>query len=363
MNDTFIIHHLSILLFTMQIKFLDDDFSQLNNLVRNINPSKIFILVDENTHEYCLPILLGNLETHTPFEIIEIEAGEEAKNINTTVQLWEILAEFGADRKALVLNLGGGMVSDLGGFVASTYKRGIKFINIPTTLLSMVDASIGGKTGIDHQFYKNIIGTFAKPESVFIYPYFLKTLHPTEVRSGFAEMLKHGLIARQEHWHNLISIEEFTIEEIAPFIAPSAEIKKATVLADFKEENIRKTLNFGHTIGHAVESLYLKTDPILHGEAVAMGMICETYLSYLEQLISEEVAVHIIQHLQRFFPHLPITSFTNEEIISLMLQDKKNHHGKINFSLLTHIGQANYDYQVSLENLILTLEFYRELGR
>ena len=286
----------------MQINFLDDNFTELNVFVKKINPSKIFILVDENTHEYCLPTLLGNLETHASFEIIEIEAGEESKNIQTTVQLWEILAEFEADRKSLMLNLGGGMVSDLGGFVSSTYKRGIKFINIPTTLLAMVDASIGGKTGIDHQFYKNIIGTF------------------------------------------------------------SANIKLERVLVDFKEENIRKTLNFGHTIGHAVESLFLKIEkPILHGEAVALGMICETYLSYLEQLISEEITLHIIQNIQHFFPYLSISLFSDEEIISLILQDKKNNHGKINFSLLSDIGQANYNYQSSLENIILSLEFYRNL--
>ena len=346
----------------MQINFLDDNFTELNVLVKKINPSKIFILVDENTHEYCLPTLLGNLETHAPFEIIEIEAGEESKNIQTTVQLWEILAEFEADRKSLMLNLGGGMVSDLGGFVSSAYKREIKFINIPTTLLAMVDASIGGKTGIDHQFYKNIIGTFSHPEAVFIFPPFLKTLSKKEIRSGFAEMLKHGLIANHQHWNHLISTPELSIEKISPLIAPSANIKLEMVLADFKEENIRKTLNFGHTIGHAVESLFLKIGkPILHGEAVALGIICETYLSYLEQLISEEITLHIIQNIQQFFPHLSISLFSDEEIINLILQDKKNNHGKINFSLLSDIGQANYNYQSSLENIILSLEFYRNL--
>lgn len=346
----------------MQINFLDDNFTELNVLVKKINPSKIFILVDENTHEYCLPTLLGNLETYAPFEIIEIEAGEESKNIQTTVQLWEILAEFEADRKSLMLNLGGGMVSDLGGFVSSTYKRGIKFINIPTTLLAMVDASIGGKTGINHQFYKNIIGTFSHPEAVFIFPPFLKTLSEKEIRSGFSEMLKHGLIANHQHWSHLISIPEFSIEKISPFIVPSANIKIETVLADFKEENIRKILNFGHTIGHAVESLFLKIEkPILHGEAVALGMICETYLSYLEQLISEEITLHIIQNIRHFFPYLSISLFSDEEIINLILQDKKNNHGEINFSLLFDIGQANYNYQSSLENIILSLEFYRNL--
>ena len=178
------------------ITILDHTFSQLNEFIYQLNPSKLFILCDENTHEYCLPILLPNMEINCPFEIIEIEAGEEMKTIETATQLWEILTEFEADRKALLLNLGGGVITDLGGFVASTYKRGIKFINLPTSLLGMCDASIGGKTGIDHQFIKNIVGTFALPERIFVFSNFLKTLPFRELKSGFAEMIKHGLIAR-----------------------------------------------------------------------------------------------------------------------------------------------------------------------
>ncbi|MDO4224508.1 MAG: 3-dehydroquinate synthase family protein, partial [Bergeyella zoohelcum] len=179
----------------MTISILDDDFSSLNQYIKETKPSQILILVDTNTHTHCLPTFLGNLETEIPFEIIEIEAGEDLKNLETAAQLWEIFAEFGADRQALLVNLGGGVISDLGGFVASTYKRGIKFINVPTTLLAMCDASIGGKTGIDHHFLKNIVGTFTEATPIFVYPDFLKTLPFTELRSGFAEMLKHGLIA------------------------------------------------------------------------------------------------------------------------------------------------------------------------
>lgn len=344
------------------ISFLDPDFSELNDFIQKINPSKIFILVDENTHEHCLPTLLGNLEINIPFEIIEIEAGEESKNINSAVQLWEILSEYEADRKALLLNLGGGMITDLGGFVASTYKRGIKFINIPTTLLAMVDASIGGKTGIDLHFYKNMVGTFAEAEHIFIYPEFLKTLSEREVFAGFAEMLKHGLIADAHHWKGLISSEEFSAEEFNHLIFQSAKIKFSIVEADFKEENIRKTLNFGHTIGHAIESLFLKIkQPILHGEAVAIGMICETYISFLENLISEAEAEHIILNIQRFFPHIGISHFTNEDIINIIFNDKKNQYGKINFSLIKSIGQGNFDYQVSPKNIALSLDFYKDL--
>ena len=211
------------------ISVLDQNFSQLNQFLKNLKPSKLFILVDENTHEYCLPTVLGNLETEIPFEIIEIEAGEELKTIETATQLWEILSEFEADRKSLLLNLGGGVITDLGGFVASTYKRGIPFINVPTTLLGMCDASIGGKTGIDHQFLKNIVGTFAEPQQIFVYPDFLRTLPFVELRSGFAEMLKHGLIADEKHWKDLSSIENLNPESIYPFIETSMKIKQNVV--------------------------------------------------------------------------------------------------------------------------------------
>ncbi|MGZ5196974.1 MAG: 3-dehydroquinate synthase, partial [Kaistella sp.] len=264
------------------ISFLDQDFSQLNHFLIDLKPSKIIVLVDENTHEYCLPVLLGNLETEIPFEIIEIEAGEDLKTIEIATQLWEILSDFEADRKALMINLGGGVITDMGGFVASTYKRGIRFINLPTTLLGMCDASIGGKTGIDHNFLKNIIGTFAVPEQIFVFPEYLKTLPFPELRSGFAEMLKHGLIADEKHWNDLISIQELSAENIFPFIETSMKIKQNIVEQDFREQHLRKTLNFGHTVGHALESLFLQqAKPIPHGEAVVLGMIIETRLSFL----------------------------------------------------------------------------------
>ncbi len=345
------------------ITFLNGDFSALNDFLDQLQPSKIYFLVDENTHEYCLPILLGNLETTLPFEIIEIEAGEDLKTIETATQLWEILSEFQADRKALLINLGGGVITDLGGFIASTYKRGIKFINIPTTLLGMCDASIGGKTGIDHAFLKNIIGTFAEPEQIFVYPEFLKTLPFEELRSGFAEMLKHGLIADEKHWNDLISIENLNSESIFPFINTSMKIKEKVVLVDFKEQHIRKTLNFGHTIGHALESLFLKAEnPIPHGEAVVLGMICETQLSFLNHLISKENSEMIIKNLQKFYPYISISDFKTEEILSLMKNDKKNSEGKINFSLITGLGSCNFDFSVSEQQILESLHFFQNLG-
>lgn len=342
------------------ISVLDHDFSQLNELISKLTPSKLFILCDENTHEHCLPSLLGNLETTIPFEILEIEAGEEMKNIETAAQLWEILAEFQADRKALMINVGGGVITDLGGFIASTYKRGIKFINIPTTLLGMCDASIGGKTGIDHHFLKNIVGTFSMPEHIFVYPPYLKTLAYSELRSGFAEMLKHGLIADAKHWNALSSLDTLTPDHIGPHIETSMKIKQNVVDVDFKEQNIRKNLNFGHTIGHAIESLFLQSEKsIPHGEAVAAGMICETYLASLEGLLTESDSNEIISRICTYYPKLDIEHFAMEDLLKLMINDKKNEEGKINFSLINGVGTCVYDYKCSLENIISSINFYK----
>ncbi len=343
------------------ITILDDNFSQLNQYIQQCTPSKILILVDENTHQYCLPTLLGNLETDIPFEVIEIEAGEELKNINTAVQLWEIFSEFEADRKSLLINLGGGVITDMGGFIASTYKRGFPFINIPTTLLGMCDASIGGKTGIDHLFLKNIIGTFALPEQLFAYPPFLKTLPYEELVSGFAEMLKHGLIADATHWEQLTAIDTLSAEAIAPMIERSMQIKQKVVEQDFKEMNIRKTLNFGHTIGHAIESLFLKQGNLIpHGVCVAIGMIAETWLAVLENLIDEPTATSIIQNISKYYPYVDISGFTNEDILAMMRNDKKNADGKIKFALINNIGSSVFDYECDTRNIIKSLEFYKQ---
>lgn len=347
----------------LMIALLNQNFDELNSYIEEITPSKILILVDENTHEFCLPILLANLATEIPFEIIEIDAGEEMKTIETATQLWEIFSDFEADRKSLLINLGGGVITDLGGFVASTYKRGIKFINVPTSLLGMCDAAIGGKTGIDHQFLKNIIGTFAEAEITFVYPDFLKTLPFEELRSGFAEMLKHGLIADENHWKDLTSLPEITPENISPFIATSMKLKENVVTKDFKEQHIRKTLNFGHTVGHAVESLFLENaTPILHGEAVALGMICETYLSYLLQLISYETTDEIIQQLSRFFPLIRIDALDSEHLLRLMQNDKKNGEGHLKFALLNAIGNSVFDIEVSANQVKDALHFYQKLN-
>ena len=341
------------------ITSLDNGFEPLSKYINNLRPSKIFILADDQTHEKCLPAVLANLETEIPFEILEVEHGEEMKVVETAAELWSILAEFQADRKALILNLGGGVITDMGGFVASTYKRGIKFINLPTTLLAMCDASIGGKTGIDHGYLKNIVGTFAEPEQIFLYTPFLKTLPFRELRSGFAEMLKHGLIADKNHWEDLTKIEDITAESVAQLIQRSMEIKEKVVREDFMEQNVRKILNFGHTVGHALESLFIKSGkPVAHGEGVAAGMVCETKIAALEGLISDKDAEIVIEKINSFFPKLDISGFLMEEIMLLMQNDKKNSAQKISFSLINGIGSCQYDYHANEDHILASLAFY-----
>lgn len=341
---------------------LDENFSALQVYLNESSFDQLFFLVDENTHQYCLPLILSNLETDIPFEIVEIESGEEMKNIQTATQLWEILTEMNATRNSLLINVGGGVITDMGGFVASTYKRGIAFINVPTTLLAMVDASIGGKTGIDLLHYKNIVGTFAQPEHIMVFQGFLRTLDYTQLRSGFAEMLKHGLIYNREHWSNLSDLRELDADQLLDMIPVSMNIKQEVVDQDFDEKNIRKILNFGHTIGHAVESLFLqKGNPIFHGEAVAIGMICESHLAYLEGLLDLESHQHIVHIIQKFFPYITISHLYNDEILALMAHDKKNTSNTINFSLINSIGSCIYNHHSNEENITKALEFYRNL--
>ncbi|RQP13224.1 MAG: 3-dehydroquinate synthase [Chryseobacterium sp.] len=341
------------------ITFSDGSFAPINDYLQRKKPTKIFFLVDENTHSSCLPVLLPELVTEVPYEILEISAGEEMKTLETTAQLWEILSEFGADRHSLLINLGGGVVSDLGGFIASTFKRGFPFINIPTSLLGMVDASIGGKTGVDLNFYKNLIGTFALPEQICLYPQFLKTLTYIELRSGFAEMLKHGIVASREHWNKLSSTGVLSVESIAPYIKDSADIKQSIVDQDFRETGIRKILNFGHTVGHAIESYFLKIGkPVPHGEAVAAGMICEAQLAREVCGLHSGEVTEIVTTIDRFYPRLSISEIPMATLIHTMQQDKKNIGSAINFSLPEAIGKCRYNVCADETAVVKALEYY-----
>lgn len=324
--------------------FFESIYLVINSFLEDNNYSNIIILVDSNTHKFCLPHFLPELFTNAAIEVIEIPAGEENKTIEIAVQVWETLAEINASRKSLMINLGGGMVTDIGGFIASTFKRGIDFINIPTSLLSMVDASVGGKTGIDLNGIKNIIGTFAMPQLTLIYPDFLKTLPEREFRSGLAEMLKHGLISDKNHWEKLIYLQDFDSESIQSLIEDSIKIKKEFVENDPYESGIRKILNFGHTIGHALESqLLVSKTPLLHGEAVAVGMMVESILSFDNELISKEELDEILSHMIRIFGKIPIEETIIPDLLVWMKNDKKTRNDQISFSLLDGIGKCKFD--------------------
>ncbi|MCX6296422.1 MAG: 3-dehydroquinate synthase, partial [Bacteroidetes bacterium] len=266
--------------------FISDDITKEINRFLKANKtkySKLFILVDENSLKYCYPQLVEKIELFKEGEIIEIDSGEESKTIDVCIQIWNALSEYGADRRSLFVNIGGGVISDMGGFIASTFKRGIDFINIPTTLLSQVDASIGGKVGVDMNHLKNEIGLFNNPAAVFINSRFLNTLDKRQVLSGFAEMIKHALIADANYWIKVTNADFADLASFDELIKTSVHIKNTIVLEDPKEQNIRKVLNFGHTIGHAVETLSLEQQTkshLFHGEAVAVGMVCEAYLSH-----------------------------------------------------------------------------------
>lgn len=306
--------------------------------------SSIFFLVDENTHVHCLPILLADLDNLFAYEILEIDAGEENKTIETVNNLWLSLAELGADRNTLVINVGGGVLTDMGGFMASTFKRGIKFINIPTSLLSQVDASVGGKNGVDLEGMKNMVGTFTQPEMVLIDPKFLKTLEQRQIKSGLAEMLKHGLIQDRDHWDNLVQLLAHNADDLTPFIMDSIEIKKQVVENDPLEKGLRKILNFGHTIGHAIESESLETEfPLLHGEAIVIGMIIESFLAEQKGILSTEDREEICDGFSSLYALSTIDINLFPQLMHWMSHDKKNDNNVIKFSLVNKIGGCNYN--------------------
>ncbi|MFT5738351.1 MAG: 3-dehydroquinate synthase [Maribacter sp.] len=336
-------------------------YTSLNKHLVQANYSIIYILVDENTHELCLPQFMSEISGGYHFEIIEIESGEINKTIETCVGVWNALSELGADRKSLVINLGGGVLTDLGGFVASTFKRGIDFINVPTTLLSMVDASAGGKTGVDLGVLKNQIGVINQPVMVLVITLFLDTLEERQVTSGFAEMLKHGLVRDKNYWAALRATA--SLKEIKQQILPSVVIKNNVVLQDPTEQGLRKILNFGHTLGHAVESYCLESEKqatLLHGEAIAIGMILEGYLSHKLTGLSLTALAEI---KATFLSHYNKVVFSDEDInkiAELMKYDKKNSHGNINFVLLKSIGEAQIDITVPTKLIHESFAYYAQ---
>jgi 3-dehydroquinate synthase len=310
------------------------------------------ILVDENTHQNCLPQLITNVEALVSAEIIEIDSGEENKNIETCIQLWEALTELGADRHSILINLGGGVITDMGGFVAATYKRGIRFYNIPTTLLAQVDASTGSKTGVDLGGLKNQVGVFADPQAVYINPGFLRTLPIEQLQSGFGEIIKHALIADKNYWALIKRAFYYEVENWGNLIKPSLNIKSSIVIKDPTEKGPRKLLNFGHTIGHALETFALENKrPLLHGQAVALGMLAEAWLSTKLTGLSDKEFDEIQKVILSNFDVFQFEETNFERILELMGHDKKNVSGQVRLTLLNQIGKGVYDISCE-ENLL-----------
>lgn len=339
----------------------EDGLGSLDTFINEGNYSKVLLLVDRNTAEYCLPVFQELLPGLTEYDIIEVDPGEENKNIDFCIGIWKMMLDFGADRKSLLINLGGGVVTDMGGFAASTFKRGMDFVQVPTTLLSQVDASVGGKTGIDMDGVKNIIGTFAQPRAVFISSLFLKTLDQRQKQSGMAEIIKHGLIRDADFYHEIRDLHPDRLDQAQ--IRHSVSIKNDVVLADPYEAGLRRILNFGHTIGHAIEtySLLHDADPLLHGEAIAAGMICEAYLSRRLNGLSESAVQDITLGLLSRFGKIKLTNASYTELLEIMGNDKKNTSGKIGFALLSRIGQCDPEQYAGSELILESLDYYRNL--
>lgn len=337
------------------ITFTDDTSKVLKSFIEGNSYSSIAVLVDENTLKYCYPIIESILPEHV---VIEIISGEKNKTIETCCRIWQTLTDEAFDRKSLLINLGGGVIGDMGGFCARTYKRGIDFINIPTTLLAQVDANVGGKLGVDFDSFKNHIGLFSDPDLIIIDKNFLETLPERELKSGFAEMIKHHLIADLEGWKILKnqSFKSLNFEELIPH---SVKIKQSIVDQDPREKGLRKILNFGHTVGHAIESYLLNTERnILHGEGVIAGMICETDIAAKKQLITNEERTEIINYLTTNYKKVPLSLKDISKIIELTSQDKKNKGNKILAALISGIGSAEWDQEISSNDIHKSLEFY-----
>ena len=334
----------------------------LVNAISECEHDRIFVLTDETTQQLCWPKIkkFKALKNSTP---IIIKATDTHKNLDTLSQVWQALSNGGATRHSLMINLGGGMVTDLGGFAASTFKRGIDFINIPTTLLAMVDASVGGKTGINFGGLKNEIGVFSDSRFVIINTQFLDTLDHDNICSGYAEMLKHGLISDERTWAELVTFDLDTpdLSQLQRMVAESIKVKERIVEADPHEHGIRKALNLGHTMGHAFESFAMRRGtPILHGYAVAYGLISELYMSARKTAFPTDRMHQTVRFIRENYGTLNITCDDYPTLIELMHHDKKNTSGIINFTLLGNVGDIRINQTANEEEIKEALDFFRE---
>lgn len=338
---------------TEGVSLSSDVSADLSEFIVEFSNDKIFVILDSNTYEYCWP-LVKTFRDIPANQILIIEPGEDNKNLSQVELVWNFLGEQKADRKSVVINIGGGMLTDLGGFAASTFKRGIDFINVPTTLLAMVDASVGGKTGINFRGLKNEIGVIQQAIHVFLYLPFLRTIDDENYRSGFAEMLKVAIISDAKLWSDLkeFDLEVKSEEVVAHLLWRSVMIKKEIIELDPRETGIRKALNFGHTVGHALESLCLSENHhLLHGYAVAFGMTIEASLSYSFASLSSTEVEDIQKTIRRIFGKAPIELEEREKLIAYMRFDKKNEHNQINFTLVNKIGSFKINNYISEDHI------------
>ncbi len=335
---------------------------QLEQLLGQHAPSSVAVLVDTHTALYCYPHIRSVLPAD--HLLIRIPAGETHKQLDTCQYIWSQMLQAQLDRQALLINLGGGVIGDMGGFCAHCWKRGIRFVQVPTTLLAQVDASTGGKLGVDFMDVKNIIGAFGDPLAVVIDTTFLRTLPPAQLRSGFAEVVKHALIADAEHWQQLIQLPTLDAADWTQIVPHSLAIKRQIVAADPYERGLRKALNFGHTIGHAIESAALHTtESLLHGEAIAIGMICESWLSAKKAGLPDDELQAITHFLLRIFGCYPLNNLPIADLLALMANDKKNEGQGVNFSLLPHIGAVEINHTATPEEIQDSLAYYMETCR
>ena len=333
----------------------------LTQAIGECEHDRIFLLADETTQKACVP-LIADFDCLKGAQTIVIGATDTHKTIESLAHVWEELGKGGATRHTLLINIGGGMVTDLGGFAASTFKRGINYINIPTTLLSMVDASVGGKTGINFRGLKNEIGVFNNAASVILDTRLLRTLDQENILSGYAEMLKHGLISNEQMWAELLNFEveapDFGL--LQRMVEESVAVKQRIVTEDPTEQGIRKALNLGHTAGHAFESFALQKHPILHGYAVAYGLICELYLSAVKTGFPSDKMHQTVSFIKAHYGKMTITCDDYPTLLELMTHDKKNTAGIINFTLLGGIGDIRINQTATKEEIYEALDFYRE---
>lgn len=334
----------------------------LSEALAHCEYDKLFILTDNETHKYCLPLINDHVALKDA-EIISIQSGDTHKNLQAATFVWTFLSERNATRKSLLLNLGGGMITDLGGFAASTFKRGMTYINIPTTLLGAVDAAVGGKTGVNFNGLKNEIGVFNPAKVVLINTSFFKSLNHANILSGYAEMLKHGLISNTENWIDLLRFDLATIdyEKLQHLLVSSVKIKERIVSEDPYEKGIRKALNLGHTVGHAFESFSFETGkPILHGYAVAYGIICELYLSHALIGFPVDKLRQTVHFIRQEYGCFPVACNDYERLYDLMTHDKKNESGHINFTLLKDIGDIQINQTADKKMIFEMFDFYQD---